>query len=96
MRASRTRVAPREVRDSTTNSPPGADGGLVPPPYLREGSLELPLQPGYAELSLREVAELAGHESIWLTVESTSSNNIWAFVSITNDATQEITVVTPR
>lgn len=74
--------------------PDGSLGGLVPPPYLREGSRHFPLQPGYGDLDLATVPELAGHTSIWL--EATGSFRMWGFVSITNDDTQQVTTITPQ
>lgn len=77
--------------------PNGSLGGLVPNPYLREGSRELPLQPGYGEIALSGIPELSGHESLWITVESGyAPSRVWAFVSITNDETQQVTTVTPQ
>lgn len=74
--------------------PNGSLGGLVPPPYLREGSRNFPLQPAYAELDLATVPELAGHATIWL--EASAPFRIWGFVSITNDSTQQVTTITPQ
>jgi hypothetical protein len=74
--------------------PNGALGGLVPAPYLREGSRQFPLQPAYAQLPLEQIPELAGHDKIWITVAA--STRIWAFVSVTNNETQHVTVITPQ
>ena len=74
--------------------PDGSLGGLVPPPYLRDGSRNFPLQPAYAELDLATVPELAGHATIWL--EASAPFRIWGFVSITNDSTQQVTTITPQ
>jgi len=77
--------------------PNGSIGGLVPAPYLREGSREFPLQPAYAEIDLRSIPELAGRETVWLTVESLwPPSRVWAFVSVTNDETQQVTLITPK
>lgn len=84
-------------RDLNLDRPNGSLGGLVPAPYLREGSRELPLQPGYGEIALSGIPELSGHESIWITVESRwPPSRVWAFVSVTNDETQQVTTVTPQ
>ena len=74
--------------------PNGTIGGLVPPPYLREGSRAFPLQPAYAELDLATVPELAGQATVW--IEASAPFRIWGFVSITNDATQQVTTITPQ
>ncbi len=85
-------LATRDVRPQIPN---GAIGGLVPAGYLREGSRELALQPAYAELDLQTVPELASQETIWLTAR-TSAQRLWGFVSVTNDATQHVTTITPQ
>ncbi len=74
--------------------PNGSIGGLVPPPYKREGSRELPLQPAYAEIDLRSIPELEGQEAVWIQVNPTMAS--WALVSVTNDATQHVTIIAPR
>ena len=74
--------------------PNGSLGGLVPPPYLRDGSRNFPLQPAYAELDLATIPELAAQTSIW--IEAGASFRIWGFVSVTNDATQQVTTITPQ
>jgi hypothetical protein len=75
--------------------PNGASGGLVPPPYVREGSAEFPLQPAYAQLDLQSIPEIEGHDTIWITVDG-NARKMWGFVSVTNDATQHVTTITPR
>ncbi len=74
--------------------PNGSIGGLVPPPYQREGSRELPLQPAYAEIDLRSIPELEGHDAIWIQLNPNMLS--WAMVSVTNEATQHVTIVAPR
>jgi hypothetical protein len=83
------------TRDLRPQYPNGALGGLVPEGFLREGSRELPLQPAYAELDLQTIAELAGQETVWLTAR-TGAQRLWGFVSVTNDATQHVTTITPQ
>ncbi|HMC23405.1 MAG TPA: hypothetical protein VKL19_16235 [Thermoanaerobaculia bacterium] len=74
----------------------GSIGGLVPAPYLREGSREFPLQPAYAQIDLGSIPELAGHDSIWIRAQSYGAIHLWGFVSVTNDATQHVTMITPQ
>jgi hypothetical protein len=74
--------------------PVGSIGGLAPSPYRREGSRELPLQPAYAEIDLRSIVELQGHDPLW--IEVAPSMPAWAMVSVTNNATQHVTMITPR
>ncbi|HEY3056186.1 MAG TPA: hypothetical protein VGK31_09685 [Thermoanaerobaculia bacterium] len=82
------------TRSFQLQHPNGSIGGLVPPPYKREGSRELSLQPAYAEIDLQSIAELAGQETVWIQVSPTMAS--WAFASVTNDATQHVTTITPR
>jgi hypothetical protein len=74
----------------------GSIGGLVPSPYLREGSREFPLQPAYAQIDLKSIPELAGHDTIWIRAQSYGAIHLWGFVSVTNDATQHVTTITPQ
>lgn len=75
--------------------PDGSIGGLAQPPYVLEGSRQLMLQPAYGQLDLQTVPELRGHDTIWMFVQ-TSAQRIWGFVSVTNDATQHVTTITPQ
>lgn len=74
----------------------GTIGGLVPLPYLREGSRELPLQPAYAQIDLQSIPELAGHDTIWIRAQSYGARHLWGFVSVTHNATQHVTTITPQ
>lgn len=65
-----------------------------PPAYSQY--LEVPHFPSYAQLSLAEVPELVGHQRVRIEITPTSSDRIWAFVSITNNQTQLVTTVTPQ
>jgi hypothetical protein len=54
------------------------------------------VQPSYYALDLgNQVPELAGNEAVRIDVVPETSDFVWAMVSITNNETQEITVVTP-
>jgi hypothetical protein len=83
-------------RDIFLKHPDGSIGGLVPPPYIREGSRQFPLQPAYAQLDLSTVPELAGQDTVWIRAQSYAVIPLWAFVSVTNDATQHVTTITPQ
>ena len=85
-----------EVRTLTLARAELTTGGLVNPPYVRAGSLAFPLQPGFAELDLASLAELSGQDSISIEIQASGLSPIWAFVSLTNDATQQVTTVTPQ
>ena len=52
--------------------------------------------PGYYELSLSALPQLANAERIRVEIEPISADlKYWAFVSVTNDATQHVTLITP-
>jgi hypothetical protein len=50
-------------------------------------------RPGYAQIT---IPTFGVPMQIRVTSESGSANNIWAFISITNNDTQDVTLVTPR
>ena len=52
------------------------------------------LYPGYAELELDGLPELAGHAQADVLI-SVPLGRYWAYVSVTNNNTQEVTIVTP-
>jgi hypothetical protein len=55
-----------------------------------------PYEPGYAEFSLWQRPELSGHERVRVEIQADSPNlSFWAFVAITNNVTQHVTMVTP-
>ena len=56
---------------------------------------DFPEYPGYAELDLNLIPELIGRESVTVTIETPSEGSFWAYVSVTNNNTQQVTVVTP-
>jgi hypothetical protein len=58
------------------------------------GSEALPL---YAEIgNLATVPGLSGHDKVWLTIEPHGSFGVWGMVSVTNNTTQEITMIVPH
>ena len=66
---------------------------LPPPSY---GSPDFPAQPETVELSfLGNIAQLAGHDRVRVEIDG-GSRLIWAYASITNNATQDVTVVSPQ
>ena len=72
------------------------DGALAP----AEG--ELPLFPSYSQLDLLTPAVRAAGSTIRVHIDNMGGNvspplpPIWAFVSVTNNETQQVTVMTPR
>ena len=50
--------------------------------------------PGYAELDLDRLPELAGHTATDVLIDVTEGR-YWAYVSVTNNVTQQVTHVTP-
>ncbi len=83
-------------RDVLLQHSNGSIGGLVPAPYRREGSRELPLQPAYAQIDLQSIPELSGQDTIWIRAQSYAALHLWGFVSVTHDATQHVTTITPQ
>ena len=67
-------------RDLTMSSEPSTNGFL--------------LYPGYAELDLDRVPDLAGHAHSDILI-SVPLGRYWGYVSITNNVTQQVTTVTP-
>jgi hypothetical protein len=68
---------------------------LILPPAA-QGSPEFPAQPETAELSsFGNIAALAGHDRVRVEVDG-GSRLIWAYVSVTNNDTQDVTVVSPQ
>lgn len=60
------------------------------------GSREFPMQPETAEIDfLGGIAELAGHDRVRVEIES-ATRKVWGYVSVTNNETQHVTVVSPQ
>ena len=60
------------------------------------GSREFPMQPETAEIDfLGGIAQLAGKDRVRVEVES-ATRKVWAYVSVTNNETQHVTVVSPQ
>jgi hypothetical protein len=56
-----------------------------------------PDRPAFAVLDLDQMPELKGHDLVDVTLESrTREGRIWAFVSVTNNETQAVTLYTPQ
>lgn len=65
------------------------------PPDHSYGAPELPVQPETVEIDfLGGIPELAGHDRVRVELEST--RRIWGYVSVTNNETQHVTVVSPQ
>ena len=61
------------------------------------GGPEFPLQPETAEIdSLGGIAELTGEEQVRIEIEATPRRRLWAYVSVTNNETQHVTIVHPQ
>ena len=54
--------------------------------------------PGYAQISITDLfPNIHGQDRLRITVTPTTPGaNIWAFVSVTNDDTQQVTTITPQ
>ena len=54
-------------------------------------------QPGYAQLGeIQSLPALQGHDFVRLVITPLGAFKIWAMISLTNNATQEVTVVLPN
>ena len=56
---------------------------------------DFPAYPGYAELDLNTIPELQGRNNVTVTIETPDEGRFWAYVSVTNNNTQQVTTVTP-
>lgn len=95
------RVRVRVFGTSVRSYPFGEEDQLL-------GESEIPLRPpypghawhvpGYAELGdFSQFASLGGYEQVLVEVEPVNDGlEIWAFVSVTNNETQHVTVITPQ
>lgn len=52
-------------------------------------------RPGYLHLDLDTLPELAGRERLNVIVRTPKQGHFWAFVSVTNNATQQVTTLFP-
>lgn len=53
--------------------------------------------PNYAEIgNLGALPGLTGYEKVWVSIEPVGSFGIWGMVSVTNNTTQEITMIVPH
>jgi len=60
-----------------------------------ESSGDFPLYPGYAELDLDTLPGLAGATVADVLIGTPFEGRFWAFISVTNNVTQQITTITP-
>ncbi|HEX8253397.1 MAG TPA: IPT/TIG domain-containing protein [Thermoanaerobaculia bacterium] len=83
----------------------GIDSGSAPNEPDIPSTPDMPFSPAYAQLDpLTDVVRASGHTRVRIEVESLPplfsnppfSRPIWAFVSLTNNVTQQVTTVTPH
>lgn len=56
-----------------------------------------PASPLYGEIgNLAVLPGVAGHENVWLTIEPQGALGVWAMVSVTNNTSQEVTMILPH
>ena len=60
-----------------------------------DDGVDFPAYPGYADLDLNLIPELAGRDHVTVTIETPDEGRFWAYVSVTNNNTQQVTTVTP-
>lgn len=59
--------------------------------------IEFPLHPAYAQLDpLTSKVRASGHPTVRVEVSTDPPVTIWAFISITNNETQQVTAITPH
>ncbi|MCM2317668.1 MAG: hypothetical protein NDJ92_21160 [Thermoanaerobaculia bacterium] len=76
--------------------PAGSNGGLNPESWGLTGSTGLPLQPASAALDLSLLPELEVATGVTIRVTARGGEKIWAFASITDNETQQVSIVTPQ
>jgi hypothetical protein len=52
--------------------------------------------PAFAVLDLDQLSQVQGHQRVDVTIEATHEARLWAFVSVTNNETQHVTLYTPQ
>lgn len=73
---------------------PYAIGGFETPSL---GSPDFPVQPeGFEIDSLGSIPELAGNDSVRIEITTPSLRRLWAYVAVTNNETQHVTIVSPH
>ena len=58
-------------------------------------TLTYPASPGFAQIDLGSLPELAGEQRVSLLVRPTQDGHYWAFISVTNNETQQVTTLAP-
>jgi hypothetical protein len=54
-----------------------------------------PTDPGFAQLDLDAMPELAGQDAVNVIVRPAQEGRYWAFISVTNNETQQVTTLAP-
>ncbi len=73
---------------------PNAIGGFETPSL---GSPDFPVQPEGFELdALGAIPELAGNDSVRIEITTPALRQLWAYVAVTNNSTQHVTLVSPH
>lgn len=63
--------------------------------YVSIIAVPFPTAPAYAELALESYGAIAGRGPLRIEVTPVADTPLWAFASVTNNATQHVTLVTP-
>jgi hypothetical protein len=97
-RSVRVRVygaAPPDPADPATYTQPNPLLGETVLPLRRAEGLRA--SPLYAEIgNIATIADVTGYEKVWLTIEPEGAFGVWGMVSITNNTTQEVTMMMPH
>ena len=54
-----------------------------------------PSSPGFAQIDLDSIPELAGQDRVSVLVRPANEGHYWAFISVTNNDTQQVTTLAP-
>jgi hypothetical protein len=69
----------------------------LPPDAGTTTSVLLPTRPAYLDLDLASLTALDGLESVRVEVEPVAAQTkLWAFMTITNNDTHHVTIVSPQ
>lgn len=87
-------VPPDPLNPASYEQPNPVLAEVVLPLRYAAGTGAMPL---YAEIGdLATMPALAGHGKVWIVIEPEGAFGVWGMVSVTNNTTQEITMIMPH
>ena len=83
--------------DPTVTEPPPNPGQLTPLFSIEQELVpsDAPFLPGYAQIDLTQPMELPENTRLLVHVEPLTPFTYWAFINVTNNETQHVTVISP-